>query len=69
MPLVLHPGYQIGTLAGSGVSVFEFVASWRRDGKAFVPKEVAGEEVKKSEERRGAATEAKVTGVEAVSEV
>jgi len=71
LPLVLHPGYQIGTLAGltSGVSVFEFVASWRRDGKVFEPKEVARAEAEKSEVslQAAAATAAKESSTAAVA--
>jgi len=47
LPLGVDPSYHIGTMAGliSAVSVFEFGASWRRDGKLFEPKEVAKESI------------------------
>lgn len=42
LPLALEPQYHIGTLAGliSAVSIWEFFASWNRDGKFFEPKHV-----------------------------
>jgi len=69
LPLVLYPGYQVGTLAGlvAGVSVFEFVAAWRRDGKVFEPKEVARADAEKSQASRQVGIEPKGTGVSAVT--
>lgn len=48
LPLRLEPQYHIGTLAGliAAVSIWEYFASWNRDGKFFEPKHVEKTEEK-----------------------